>query len=164
MPPRERLGPLLLLALLAAALAVGALVYGARTPNLALEVPRIERELTLGAPGEEGVARVRFFVRFDEPDATVQIVGDGRVPRRTLAEGYELEAETEVACVWDGRDDEGELVEHGEYRLRVVLPGQGRDMVYPRRISAARDRSASAPAPEPEPEAPAAAIPCEEAE
>lgn len=133
--PGGRLGPALVLALLAASLAVAALVYRARTPDLALEVPRIERNLRLGAPGEQGIAQIRFFVRFDEPDATVQMVGAEREPVRTLYTG-ELTQDEEVVCTWDGRDDEGELVTADDYRLRVVLPGQDRDMVYPRRIDA----------------------------
>jgi hypothetical protein len=130
-----RLGPALLLALLAASLVVGALVFRARTPDLALEVPRIERDLRLGAEGSEGTAQIRFFVRFDEPEATVQVVGAERAPVRVLYEG-ELFADQDVVCVWDGRDDAGELVIPDDYRLRVVLPGEDRDMVYPRRIDA----------------------------
>ena len=131
----RRLGPALLLALLAAVLVVGALVYRARTPDLALEVPRIERDLRLGAPGDAGLAQVRFFSRFDEPTATVLIVGRQRRVVRTLAAGP-LARNRELVCQWDGRDDAGELVAPGHYRLRVVLPGQDRDMLYPRRIAA----------------------------
>jgi len=134
-PARDRLGPALVLALLAATLLVGALVYRARTPDLALELPRIEHELSLGAEGPEGMARLRFFVRFDEPEATVRIVGEKRVPARTLYEG-ELTDGEEVVCGWDGRDDAGELVDPGHYRLEVVLPGEDREMVYPSRIDA----------------------------
>ena len=140
--PAGRLGPALVLALLAASLAVAAFVYRARTPNLALEVPRIERDLRLGAPGREGVAQIRFFVRFDESEATVQVVGAEREPVRLLYEG-ELAANQEVVCVWDGRDDQGDLVIPDDYRLRVVLPGQDRDMVYPRRIDARAGRAAT---------------------
>lgn len=131
----RRLGPALLLALLAASLVVGALVYRARTPDLALEVPRIERIIRLGETGDAGVARVRFFVRFDEEEATVQVVGAQRRPVRTLYEGPLL-ADREVVCEWDGRDDAGELVVADDYRLRVVLPGADRDMIYPRRVDA----------------------------
>lgn len=131
----RRLGPALLLALLAATLVVGALVYRARTPDLALEVPRIERDLRLGAPGDAGVAQLRFFSRFDEPEATVLIVGRQRRVVRTLAEGP-LARNRELVCQWDGSNDTGELVAPGHYRLRVVLPGQDRDMLYPRRIVA----------------------------
>ena len=131
----RRLGPVLLAVLLAAALAVGALVYRARTPDLALEVPRIERDLRLGADGDAGTAQIRFFVRFDEPAATVQIVGTERRPVRTLTQAA-LAENREVVCAWDGRDDAGELVAPGHYRLRVLAPDADRDMVYPRRMDA----------------------------
>lgn len=139
MPARERLGPGLLLALLAAALVVALLVYRARTPNLALEVPRIERELLLGAAGPEGRARIRFFIRFDEPEATVEIVGARRRLARTLGDGVALSADREVVCSWDGRRDNGKLARPGPYRLRVTLPSEDREMLFPRRIDARRD-------------------------
>lgn len=129
------LGPVLLAVLLMAALVVGALVYRARTPDLALEVPRIERDLRLGADGDAGAAQIRFFIRFDEPTATVQIVGSERRVVRSLTH-TPLTVDREVVCAWDGRDDAGELVAPGHYRLRVLAPGADRDMVYPRRIDA----------------------------
>ena len=140
--PAGRLGPALVLALLAASLAVAAFVYRARTPDLALEVPRIERDLSLGAAGRDGVAQIRFFVRFDESDATVQVVGVEREPVRLLYTGA-LTADEEIVCVWDGRDDQGDLVIPDNYRLRVVVPGQDRDMIYPRRIEARGGRGAA---------------------
>lgn len=131
MPARgERLGPALLVALLVASLVIGILVYHARTPDLALEVVEIDREVERGS----GVAEIVFFVRFDEPDATVQIVGKNKVLARTLATELELSADETVRCVWDGQDDAGDPVPRGRYRLRVVLPGQDRDMVFPRRF------------------------------
>lgn len=136
-----RLGPALLLALLAASLVLGALVHRARTPDLALEVPRIERVLRLGEAGEGGAARIRFFVRFDDDEASVQVVGAERRPVRTLYEGP-LTADREVVCEWDGRGDDGDLVAPDDYRLRVVLPGEDRDMIYPRRIFARSSQAA----------------------
>lgn len=133
--PRGGAGPAALVALLAAALAVAVLVYRARTPDLALEAPRVERDLRLGAEPPRGTARIRFFVRFDEPDALVQVVGAMRQPVRTLYRGP-LEERREMVCAWDGRDDGGELADPGHYRLRVVLPSADRDMIYPRRIDA----------------------------
>ena len=132
MPRGERLGPALLFLLFAAALATAIWVTRSRSPDLALELVRMSRPQA--ADGRGDPARVRFFVRFDEPKATIQIVGRNMVPARTLASGMELRAEELVECVWDGRDDEGEPVEPGRYRLRVLLPSRGRDMVFPRRM------------------------------
>lgn len=141
----DRLGPALLLALLAVSLAVAAFVYRARTPDLALEVTDIQRNLSPDGDGRKDLARVTFFVRFDEPSATVQIVGKDRVIVRTLAAEFGLEEDVPVRCTWDGRNDDGELVARGRYRLRVVLPGQGRDMVFIRRIDLERKNEDRAP-------------------
>jgi hypothetical protein len=128
-----RFGPALLIALLAVSLLAAIVVYHARTANLALEVTRIERLLGTGKEADFPVA-LEFFVRFDEPDALVEIVGSGDAPVRTLAAGVSLASEERIACTWDGRDDEGDPVPPGNYRLHVVLPDQDRDMVFPQRI------------------------------
>lgn len=126
-----RLGPALLLTLLVISVAAGILVYRARTPDLALEVTEITRNFDLG---ESETAGFTFFVRFDEPDATVSIIGRNLEPVRTLLDGVELRADARLSCEWDGTDDQGEPAPNGRYRLRVELPSEDRDMVYPRRI------------------------------
>ena len=154
MTPQDRegrLGPALLVALLVASLITGILVYRARTPNLALEVPKIDRLLGTGGKADLPVEFV-FFVRFDEPHALVELVGRGDETVRTFAADAALAADERVRCIWDGVDDEGDRVGPGNYRLRVVLPEQDRDMVFPQRIAVRR-----AP-PEPEPDA---GEPCE---
>ncbi len=131
------MGPALLVALLVASLIAGVLVYHARTANLALEVPRIDRLLGEGGDAEIPV-ELEFFVRFDEPHAQVEIVGSGDVTVRTLADDVELVAEERIVCTWDGSDDDGDPVAPGNFRLRVVLPEQDRDMVFPQRIAVRR--------------------------
>lgn len=131
MPDREgRVGAALLVALLALTLLVGALVYRARTPDLALEVTQLRTCLDRGES-----AQIEFFVRFDEPDATVQMVAAGQIPVRTLDASRALIDGESVRYEWDGRDDDDGLVPAGRYRLRVVLPGQRRDMVYPTKLT-----------------------------
>lgn len=141
----ERVGPALLVALLVAALVTGVLVYHARTADLALEVPRMERML-----GEGGEAKIpvelEFFVRYDEPHARVEIVGSGDEPVRTFAPDVALAAEERIGCRWDGRDDQGDPVAPGNYRLRVLLPDQDRNMVFPLRIAVRRTPPAGAAA------------------
>ena len=132
-----RLGPALLVALLALSLAAGVLVYHARTPDLALEVPKLDRLLGTGGKAKIPV-ELEFFVRFDEPDALVEIVGSGDVTVRTFAQSVRLNAGERITCAWDGRDDHGDSVDAGNYRLRVVLPDQDRDMVFPLRIAVRR--------------------------
>jgi hypothetical protein len=133
--PEGRFGPALLVALLVVSLAAGVIVYNARTPNLALEVPERTFDRRLGTSGKAKIpVELQFFVRFDEPDARVEIVGSEDVTVFRFAEDAELRAEERIECAWDGRDDEGNPVSPGNYRLRVVLPGQDRDMVFPLRI------------------------------
>lgn len=124
-----RLGAAALVALLVASLALGIFVYRARTPDLALELTSFPRELD-----DRGFSEFVFFVRFDEPSATVEIVGRDQVVIRTLATSIALQAEGAVSCTWDGLDDDGDRAEPGRYRLRVTLPGQERVMVFPRRL------------------------------
>ena len=133
-----RPGPALLVALLAASLLAGVLVYHERTPNLALEVPRLERVLGTGPAGELPV-EIEFFVRFSDANATVQIVGRKDKPVRTFGERVPLADGERIACRWDGLDDDGEPVGPESYRLRVLLPEHDRDLVFPQRIKVGRE-------------------------
>jgi len=123
------LGAAALVALLAVSLLLGIFVFRARTPDLALEVTNFPQELD-----EQGLAEITFFVRFDEPTATVEIVGRDQVVARTLAPSIALNEDEALTCAWDGLDDDGDKVEPGRYRLRVTLPGEDRVMVFPRRL------------------------------
>jgi flagellar hook assembly protein FlgD len=127
--PGSRLGAVGLLALLVASVALGIYVYRARTPDLALEVTKFPNEF-----GSRNSVDIEFFVRLDSDDATIEIVGRDQELTRTLASGMTLEAEEPVTCVWDGADDAGGLVEPGRYRLRVTLPEEDREMVFPERL------------------------------
>jgi hypothetical protein len=85
--------------------------------------------------GPNRAARLRFFVREGDPDATVEIVGPDLEVIRTLYRGP-LVADRPVSFAWNGRTDAGKVANpRHRYRLRVVLPGEDRDMVYPRRIT-----------------------------
>ena len=119
----------MLIALLVASLVLGILVYRARTPNLALEVTEFPRGF-----GGSAFAEIVFFVRLADDDATVEIVGRDKVVVRTLADSIALAEEQRVRCLWNGLDDEGEQATPGRYRLRVTLPSEGREMVFPRRL------------------------------
>lgn len=131
----SRTGPALFVCLLvASALTTGAVLH-ARTPDLALQVTHFTTEIDPQGPPPKRVARMRFFVRESDPDATVQIVGPNVKVVRTLYRGP-LVADRPVSFTWNGRNGEGALPNpHHRYRLRVILPGQDRDMVYPRRIA-----------------------------
>jgi hypothetical protein len=126
--------------LFAAALAATAIVAASRTSDLVLEVSGdLPSEFSPDGDGKREVARITFFVRESDPDASVYIVGREEAPVRTLDEGVALEADERVTYEWDGRTDDGAPAPIGRYRLRVVLPGSERDMVFPRRIDLIRN-------------------------
>jgi hypothetical protein len=142
----SRLGAVGLIGLLVAALILGLFVYRERTPDLALEVTKFPKEFSAPA------AEIEFFVRFDSEAATVEMVGRDQVVARTLADSIRLEAEQPLSCLWDGLDDDGHPVEPGRYRLRVTLPEEDREMVFPRRLNVRVDGEAfGRPAPTSDP-------------
>jgi hypothetical protein len=141
---RVGVGAALFLALLIATTAVAVLVVRARTPDLVLEVtkqcpppaPADNCSPEFDPNGEVGSRRLQivFFVRESDPHALVRIVDSHEDTVKTLDADVALEAHHRVSYVWDGRTDAGSLATPGRYRLGVDLPGQGRDMIWPRRI------------------------------
>ena len=75
-----------------------------------------------------------FFVRESDDERRSGIVDASEELVRTLDSGVALAAGDEVTYEWDGRDDAG-AAPPGRYRLYVELPGEDREMVWPRRIS-----------------------------
>ena len=131
----SRAGPALFVALLVASVVVAATVIHARSPDLAIEVTRLTREIDPTGDAKDRIAHIRFFVRESDPDATVEIVGPDLRLVRTLAR-RPLIANEAVSFRWNGRTNAGALADPDDrYRLRVLLPNRDRDMVYPRRIS-----------------------------
>ena len=110
-------------------------VVHARTPKLELEVQHLTPKFSPNADTKHPrAATIEFFVRDSDPHATVQIVGPHRQRIRTLYRGR-LVADKVVTYHWNGRNDDGSLASPDEkYRLRVDLPSQDRDMVYPQEI------------------------------
>ena len=125
----KRLGAIALIGLLAVSLVLGIFVYRARTPDLALEVTSFPKTF-----GNRAFAEIIFFVRLPDDNAKVEIVGRDKVVTRTLADSIALDSDQRVRCLWDGLDDGGEKAPPGRYRLRVTLPGEGREMVFPKRL------------------------------
>ena len=141
---RAGLGAALFLALLAASTAVAVLVVRARTPDLVLEVTK---QCTPPSPANNctpefdprGKPRFRrleivFFVRESDPHALVRIVDSHEDTVLTLDPDVALEAGRKVTYVWDGSTDAGATAPPGRYRLGVDLPGEDREMIWPRRI------------------------------
>ncbi len=117
---------------------VAGAVVRARTPKLELEVLHLPRHpISPNGDGRRDKARISFYVRDGDPNARVQIVGPQNAVVRTLYRGP-LVANRHTTLTWNGRTGAGRLASPDDrYRLRVVLPGQDRDMVYPTQIRVA---------------------------
>lgn len=120
--------------LFVAALVATGLVVASRSPDLVLEVPVLPSKFSPRGDGKPDVAAITFFVRESDQAAEVSIVGRDLRQTRTLDESVHLSADEPVTYTWDGRMDSGQFAPPGRYRLRVVLPSQERDMVFPKRI------------------------------
>jgi len=120
---------------------VAGVVVRARTPKLELQVLHIPHEpFSPDGDGHRDTAPITFYVRDSDPAAKVQIVGPGKEVVRTLYRGP-LVAYKRVTFTWNGRTSRGRLADPREgYRLRVDLPSQDRDMVYPTQIRLANGR------------------------
>jgi hypothetical protein len=114
---------------------VAGVVVRARTPKLELEVVHIPAEpFSPNGDGHRDTARISFYVRDNDPNAKVQIVGPENTVVRNLYRGP-LVAYRHRTFRWNGRTNAGRLANPRDgYRLRVILPGQDRDMVYPTQI------------------------------
>lgn len=145
------LGTILFFVLVVAVLTTAVLVVRARTPDLVLEVtqPPANHPATLRTGGEPPRSvEITFFVREPDPHALVGIVDSEENLVRTLDGDVALDEDDPVTYTWDGRTDAGGLVPSGRYRLRVDLPGERREMIWPRRITVF---TAGSPIPEPAP-------------
>ena len=114
---------------------MAAVVVHARTPKLELEVVSIPATpFSPDGDGHRDKAVITFYVRDSDPHARVQIVGPDNEVIRKLYRGPLVAYEHETFR-WNGRTSTGRLASpHDGYRLRVVLPSQDRDMVYPTQI------------------------------
>jgi hypothetical protein len=129
----------LFFAVLAAALVAAVLVVRARTPDLVLEVtsPAANEQVEfspIGGPPPHEV-RITFFVREPDDAAFVGIVDSHESLVRTLDSAVALGRRDPVTYVWDGRNDDGDFVPPGRYRLLVRLPDADREMIWPRRFT-----------------------------
>lgn len=144
MSRRVSLGAALFFLLLAASVTTAVLVVRARTPDLVLEVTR---QCPPGADpddcsplfdprGRRSPKRIEieFFVRESDGAAFVGIADSHENVVRTLDPSVALAADQPVSYIWDGRTDDGRLAAPGRYRLRVDLPSEEREMIWPRRI------------------------------
>jgi hypothetical protein len=135
---RSSAAPALYATLLGLIIVLAALVLAARGSELVLDVPGLPATFTPNGDGEDDTIAIELVVRESDPDARVEIVGRKLRRLRTLAEHLEVREDQPLRLVWDGTTDTGARARPGLYRIRVVLPGSDRDMVFPRRIELRR--------------------------
>ena len=99
-----------------------------------LEVTELDCRLNPGEHSDAAPARMTFFVRESDDNASVAIVDRHEQLVRTLDASVALDAGEPVTYAWDGRTEAGAVVAPGRYRLEVELPDQRRKMIWPRRI------------------------------
>lgn len=79
--------------------------------------------------GRRDVFTVRFMLKRSTP-VTVEVVDSKGMRVATLAENHPAEKYQRITLKWNGRDADGILQDHGRYRLKFVLPDEGRSVVW----------------------------------
>jgi flagellar hook assembly protein FlgD len=72
------------------------------------------------AEGGRGIP-ISFYLNRDDTVDLAIVEAEGREARRTLARDVQLEGNRRYCYRWDGRDDHGNRLPAGRYRLRVSL-------------------------------------------
>jgi hypothetical protein len=91
--------------------------------------PRIQRILGPTCDCPRAKAALSFALR--RADRVTASVVDGNGTRVRFLVQDERYPKGRVSLVWDGRNDEGEVVHDGRYRLRVALGDAGRTITIP---------------------------------
>jgi flagellar hook assembly protein FlgD len=130
--PRQGSGhiaAILFCALALATLLALAVIQQVRLDGVVLDLARVTRITGEEASRDQRV-EIEFRMRTDSDDAVVRIVDEDEQPVATLLDGGELEGdETEYIYYWDGRDESGERVPRGLYRVEILLRDQGREII-----------------------------------
>jgi flagellar hook assembly protein FlgD len=124
-----RLAVALFCALALATLIALAVIQQVRLDGVVLDLARVTR-VTGDAATPQHRVEVEFRMRKASDDAVVRIVNDEDEPVATLVDGEPLEGdEREYTFYWDGRDESGERVPRGLYRVEILLRDQGREIL-----------------------------------
>ena len=123
--------------MLAVALLVGSAAAFTRSERLKLSAsplakPEFGRHISPTCGCSRAASSLSFLLRRSERlDVSVVDSDGGHVA--TLADAQESEAGN-VSFEWDGRDDEGQIVPDGRYRLKVRLERDRRTILIPKTI------------------------------
>jgi hypothetical protein len=121
-------------ALVVATIASFVITQRLKESGLILDRVKVTRHITPNGDSHADVSFIRFRITKPDHDVDVQIVAaDGR-PVRTLLAGGALRSYHYYYFRWNGRSDSGSVAPRGDYRLRVQLHEQDRDLVPGRTI------------------------------
>jgi flagellar hook capping protein FlgD len=125
------------LIVLAVALLVGSAAAFTRTERLKLAAspvakPQFERHLSPACDCPHSVVQLSLLLRRPET-LDVSVVDSDGDHVATLAEGDDAEA-GRVSFEWDGRNDDGDVVPDGLYRLKLRLEHDRRTILIPKTV------------------------------
>ena len=93
-----------------------------------INVPQITRYFSPNGDGKKDVSDIAFVIKVAD-EATVDVVNlDGDRVRR-LIDSVPMQPNQWRRTSWDGKDDDGNVVPDGQYRLRVALRDEGRSAI-----------------------------------
>jgi hypothetical protein len=97
-------------------------------------VAQVESLAAVFSPNGDGVKDVNLFrVELRErSNVSVDVVDAAGDAVRRLADSAEVGPQAPLRLRWDGRTDDGKLVQDGRYRVRVILRQEGRSVTVPR--------------------------------
>jgi hypothetical protein len=97
-------------------------------------VAQVESLAAVFSPNGDGVKDVNVFrVELRErSEVSVDVVDATGDAVRRLADRADVGPQAPLRLRWDGRTDDGRLVQDGRYRVRVILRREGRSVTVPR--------------------------------
>jgi N,N-dimethylformamidase beta subunit-like, C-terminal/FlgD Ig-like domain len=96
-------------------------------------VAKVESLAAVFSPNGDDVKDVNLFrvVLRERSEVSVDVVDAAGDAVRRLADNATVGPQAPLRLRWDGRTDDGELVEDGRYRVRVILRREGRSVTVP---------------------------------
>jgi hypothetical protein len=122
----------LVVGLLVGTTAAFAITQALKLERSPIKAPRFSRAFSPTCDCPQSTARLAFQLRRADSLDIDLVDGDGERVRRLEDGARHGDGRVEVS--WDGRDDDGEVVPDGAYRLRVHLDDDRRTIVIPNRI------------------------------
>jgi hypothetical protein len=127
----SRAATALLLVLIAACTAAFLRTEQLKLRKSPIEKPHVRQSISPGCRDRRchGQAEISFHLRSPQRLALAIVDAGGSVVRQLAPQASHTEGDVRV--VWDGRADDGSIVSDGQYRLRVTLASDHRDVTIP---------------------------------